>query len=86
MSPSGTAFEPAGGPSLRLQFQHSTGLNCLKVHSVGLSQTYENIEILVSDNASTDDTAKVLRDFNDKRLRAVRQETNVGLLPIGTHV
>jgi glycosyltransferase involved in cell wall biosynthesis len=46
-----------------------------------LSQTYPNIEVLVSDNASTDDTTKVLRELCDKRLRVMRQETNIGLLP-----
>jgi glycosyltransferase involved in cell wall biosynthesis len=82
MSPSGTAFEPAGGPLITIAIPTFNRAELLKgcIQSA-LSQTYENIEILVSDNASTDDTAKVLRDFNDKRLRAVRQETNVGLLP-----
>jgi glycosyltransferase involved in cell wall biosynthesis len=46
-----------------------------------LLQTYENIEILVSDNASEDDTAEVLQEFTDKRLRVIRQEANIGLLP-----
>ena len=45
------------------------------------AQTYPNIEVLVSDNASTDDTTKVLRELCDKRLRVMRQETNIGLLP-----
>jgi glycosyltransferase involved in cell wall biosynthesis len=46
-----------------------------------LSQTYQHFEILVSDNASTDDTEQVLREFTDRRLRVIRQETNIGLLP-----
>ena len=46
-----------------------------------LSQTYDNIEVLVSDNASTDDTEEVLREFADKRLRVLRQETNIGMHP-----
>ena len=46
-----------------------------------LAQTYRNLEMLVSDNASTDDTASVLLEFNDKRLRVMKQETNIGLLP-----
>ena len=46
-----------------------------------LSQTYQNFEILVSDNASTDETEEVLREFTDRRLRVVRQKTNIGLLP-----
>ena len=46
-----------------------------------LSQTYQHFEILVSDNASTDETEEVLREFTDRRLRVVRQKTNVGMLP-----
>jgi hypothetical protein len=44
------------------------------------SQTYGNFEILVSDNASTDETAEILNNLSDRRLRFVRQEINIGLL------
>ena len=47
---------------------------------LALSQTYQHFEILVSDNASTDETAEVLRRFSDRRLRVVRQKENIGLL------
>ena len=46
-----------------------------------LSQTYQHFEVLVSDNASTDETVEVLRQFRDPRLRVVRQKSNIGLLP-----
>ena len=46
-----------------------------------LSQTYRNFEVLISDNASTDRTQEVLKQFSDPRVRVVRQETNIGLLP-----
>jgi glycosyltransferase involved in cell wall biosynthesis len=46
-----------------------------------LSQTYQCFEVVVSDNASTDETQEVLRQFNDRRLRVVRQKDNIGLLP-----
>lgn len=46
-----------------------------------LSQTYENFEVLVSDNASSDDTVEILSGFADARLRVIRQDTNIGLLP-----
>lgn len=46
-----------------------------------LSQTYKNFEVIVSDNASTDETQEVLKAFHDRRLRAVRQKSNIGLLP-----
>jgi len=46
-----------------------------------LAQTYENFEVLVSDNASTDETPNVLSQFTDRRLRVLRQKNNIGLLP-----
>ena len=48
--------------------------------ATALAQTYEDFELLVSDNASTDETAKVLSEFKDRRLRVIRQNENVGLL------
>jgi hypothetical protein len=45
-----------------------------------LAQTCTEIEILVSDNASTDDTASVVASFDDQRLRHCPLETNVGML------
>jgi glycosyltransferase involved in cell wall biosynthesis len=47
----------------------------------GLSQTYRNFEIVVSDNASTDDTQEVLKQLSDPRLRVIRQQNNVGFIP-----
>jgi glycosyltransferase involved in cell wall biosynthesis len=46
-----------------------------------LLQTYANFELLVSDNASSDNTPEVLLGFDDARLRVIRQPTNIGLLP-----
>jgi len=46
-----------------------------------LSQTYPNFEVIVSDNASTDETQEVLKSFRDRRLRIVKQKENIGLLP-----
>jgi glycosyltransferase involved in cell wall biosynthesis len=46
-----------------------------------LSQTYQHFEVLVSDNASTDETVEVLRQFRDPSLRVGRQKSNIGLLP-----
>ena len=45
------------------------------------AQTYENLEIIVSDNASPDpEVADVINDFSgrDPRIRSVRQPTNIG--------
>ncbi len=38
-----------------------------------LAQTYENIEVLVSNNASTDETASYLTSCTDRRLRILHQ-------------
>jgi glycosyltransferase involved in cell wall biosynthesis len=45
------------------------------IHSV-LGQTYENLECIVVDDASTDNTAQVVRQFADDRLIYLRHETN----------
>jgi glycosyltransferase involved in cell wall biosynthesis len=43
-----------------------------------LSQTFSSFEVLVSDNASDDETAEVLRQFSDQRLVIIRQPRNIG--------
>lgn len=43
-----------------------------------LDQSYENYEVLVSDNASTDDSAAKVRAFNDRRIRLNVNRCNVG--------
>lgn len=47
--------------------------------SKALAQDYGDLEILVCDNASTDDTPDVEREFRDPRLRWHRNPTNLGL-------
>lgn len=46
-----------------------------------LAQTVSDLEIVVSDNASTDHTAEVVASFNDPRIRYFRQDTNIGMTP-----
>jgi glycosyltransferase involved in cell wall biosynthesis len=43
-----------------------------------LAQSYPHFELLVSDNASSDETAVELGRFNDERLRVIRQPKNIG--------
>ncbi len=43
-----------------------------------LRQSFSDFELLVSDNASTDDTAGVAASFADVRIRYVRQAENIG--------
>lgn len=46
-----------------------------------LAQTYENIEVIICDNASTDSTPEVVRRYEDPRIRYYRNEANIGLYP-----
>lgn len=48
-----------------------------------LGQTYEDFELIISDNASTDGTAGVCRQYqrSDSRVRYFRQERNIGAAP-----
>jgi glycosyltransferase involved in cell wall biosynthesis len=45
-----------------------------------LAQTFGDFRVLVADNASTDETAEVLRRYDDSRLEHVRRAENLGLL------
>jgi glycosyltransferase involved in cell wall biosynthesis len=44
-----------------------------------LGQSYSRIEVLVVDNASTDNTEGVVAAFSDPRLKYIRNEKNLGL-------
>jgi len=41
-----------------------------------LNQTYSNIELIVVDDASTDDTPAILASYQDPRLQVIRHERN----------
>lgn len=45
-----------------------------------LAQTFTDFELIISDNASTDATEKICRDYasQDKRIRYIRNEKNLG--------
>jgi glycosyltransferase involved in cell wall biosynthesis len=45
-----------------------------------LAQTSTDFELLVLDNASTDDTPAVIASFSDPRLRSFRNDANLGFL------
>ena len=45
-----------------------------------VNQTYRNIEIIISDNCSADNTEEVVKSFNDPRIRYFRQDVNIGML------
>jgi glycosyltransferase involved in cell wall biosynthesis len=48
-----------------------------------LGQTYGDFELIISDNASTDTTEEVCRDYaaRDARIRYIRQSANIGAGP-----
>jgi glycosyltransferase involved in cell wall biosynthesis len=45
-------------------------------------QTFADLEIIVSDNASTDDTGRIVQEYaaRDPRIRYIRQPQNIGLM------
>jgi glycosyltransferase involved in cell wall biosynthesis len=43
-----------------------------------LENSFKNLEIIVSDNASSDDTSDVVKEFNDPRIRYYRNDVNYG--------
>ncbi len=45
-----------------------------------LNQTYQNIEIIISDNCSTDTTAQIIEGFSDSRIKCYRQTSNLGMV------
>ena len=46
-----------------------------------LTSSYKNFELLISDDCSTDDTWEIIQQFNDPRIRAWRNESNIGEYP-----
>ncbi|OQX54719.1 MAG: hypothetical protein B5M53_05570 [Candidatus Cloacimonas sp. 4484_209] len=43
-----------------------------------LNQTYQDFEIIIVDDGSTDDTEEVVKSFKNERIRYIRQEKNEG--------
>ena len=52
--------------------------NLRKVIERALGQTYQNVEVIVSDNCSSDRTPELVQSIEDHRLRYIRQEVNIG--------
>jgi glycosyltransferase involved in cell wall biosynthesis len=46
-----------------------------------LSQTFTDFELIISDNASTDESPRILEEYatNDLRIKIIRQKSNIGL-------
>lgn len=45
-----------------------------------LSSTYQNIELLIADDASTDNTINIINQFSDSRIKLFKNSTNYGYL------
>ncbi len=52
--------------------------NLRKVIERALGQTYANVEVIVSDNCSSDHTSELVGSIEDSRLHYFRQDTNIG--------
>jgi glycosyltransferase involved in cell wall biosynthesis len=50
-----------------------------------VKQTYQNIEIIVSDNCSPENPQSIVASFGDSRIRFWRQQQNVGMLANQLH-
>lgn len=44
-----------------------------------LSQTYSNLELIIIDDCSTDNTVKIVETFTDPRIRLIRNSKNSGI-------
>lgn len=47
------------------------------------AQTFEDVEILILDNCSTDNTAELVTKYGDPRIRYIRNDSNLGM--VGNH-
>jgi glycosyltransferase involved in cell wall biosynthesis len=45
-----------------------------------LNQSYNNIEFLIINDGSLDDSKKIIHSFNDERIRFIDNERNIGLI------
>jgi glycosyltransferase involved in cell wall biosynthesis len=69
--------QPSGVISVVLPTHNRCKLLARAIESV-LRQTYSSVELIVVDDASTDETDEVLRSFSDTRIRYVRHDQNRG--------
>jgi glycosyltransferase involved in cell wall biosynthesis len=76
-----TATQGTANPVVSIGLPVYNGGNYLRTAlDTILHQSYQNIELIISDNASTDDTAQICREFqaNDGRVRFYGNHKNLG--------
>ena len=78
----GTIMADSANPLVSIGIPTYNRANSYLNHALrsAVNQTYKNIEIIVSDNCSADDTETVVKEFNDSRIRFYRQKENIGPL------
>jgi len=79
-----STYEPGSTPTVTVALPVYNGEDYLEEALDGLlAQTFTDFELVISDNASTDRTAEICREYaeRDPRIRYVRQSTNVGAVP-----
>ncbi len=81
-APCESAADSASGPKVSVIFPVYNGADTIgfAIRSM-LEQSWRNIEVIAVDDASTDDTVRVIQSLaaRDQRLRLVRHETNAGV-------
>lgn len=45
-----------------------------------LNQTYQNLEILILDDCSKDSTLSIIENYNDSRIKIIKNENNLGMV------
>src|SRR3569833_2031445 len=70
-------FVPASAVSVLLHVYNSALYIREAIESI-LSQSYKDIEVLVYDDCSTDNTVQIIEIYDDPRIRLFRKEVNTG--------